>query len=148
FLDGACPACVQQALLLTLLSEGEDALHDGIQSVWPLDAEAEFGALPTPLRMHADPRYTGKGVTIAFVDSGFYPHPDLVRPVNRIRGWVDVSGARARAKFFRPDQVPRWPGWNDREVYQWHGLMTSAAAVGNGWLSHGLYRGLASDAEL
>src|SRR4051812_32943591 len=67
-LDGACPACVQNALLMTLLDSGEAALHDGIQSVWPLDAEAAFGALPTPLRMHADPRYTGKGVTIAFID--------------------------------------------------------------------------------
>lgn len=147
-LDGACPACVQHALLMTLLHSGEAALHDGIQSVWPLDAEAAFGGLPTPLRMHADPRYTGKGVTIAFVDSGFYPHPDLVRPVNRIRAWVDVSTNRARAKFFKPDESPQWPGWDDRAVYQWHGLMTSAVAAGNGWLSHGLYRGLASDAEV
>lgn len=147
-LDGACPACVQHALLMTLLHAGESALHDSIQSVWPLDAEAAFGALPTPLRMHADPRYTGKGVTVAFVDSGFYPHPDLVQPVNRLRAWVDVSTSRTRAKFFRPDEVPQWPGWDDRGVYQWHGLMTSAVATGNGWLSHGLYRGLASDAEI
>src|ERR671924_133562 len=49
--DGACPACVQQALLETLLEKGEAALHERIQSVWPLDAEAAFGALPTPLRM-------------------------------------------------------------------------------------------------
>lgn len=146
--DGACPACVQNALLMTLLHSGEDALHDGIQSVWPLDAEAAFGALPTPLRMHADPRYTGKGVTIAFVDSGFYPHPDLVQPVNRIRAWVDVSTSRSRAKFFHPFEIPQWPGWDERAVFQWHGLMTSAVAAGNGWLSDGLYRGLASESEI
>src|SRR5512141_3028654 len=33
--------------------------------------------LPTPLRMDADERFTGRGVTMAFLDSGFYAHPDL-----------------------------------------------------------------------
>ena len=51
--SGACPACVQQALLYVLLEKGDAALHDGIQSLWPLDAEAAFGAMPTPVRMHA-----------------------------------------------------------------------------------------------
>src|SRR5688572_4459803 len=30
--------------------------------------------LSTPLRLDADTNFTGKGVTIAFLDSGFYPH--------------------------------------------------------------------------
>lgn len=89
--NGACPACVQQALLQTLTEKGEAAMHAGLQSVWPLDAEAAFGALPTPLRLHADPRFTGKGVTIALIDSSFYPHPDLTQPQNRIRAWVDAG---------------------------------------------------------
>jgi hypothetical protein len=50
-----------------------------------------FAVLPIPLRLNADPRFRGKGVTIAFIDSGFYPHPDLVRPRNRIREIVDVT---------------------------------------------------------
>lgn len=69
--DGACPGCVQQNLLQTLLSRGDPALHEAIQTKWPLDAEAAFGALPTRLRLHADPRFSGKGVTIALVDAGF-----------------------------------------------------------------------------
>src|SRR6185295_12506920 len=40
--------------------------------------------LPTPLRMNADERFTGRGVTIAFLDSGFYEHDDLTKPENRI----------------------------------------------------------------
>ena len=36
--------------------------------------------LSTPLRLDADERFTGKGVTIAFLDSGFYPHVDLTTP--------------------------------------------------------------------
>ncbi|MBA3714680.1 MAG: serine protease, partial [Pyrinomonadaceae bacterium] len=34
--------------------------------------------------MDADARFTGRGVTIAFLDSGFYAHPDLTTPHNRI----------------------------------------------------------------
>jgi serine protease AprX len=139
---------VQQVLLQTLLDQGDAALHEGIQATWPLDARAAFGVLPTPLRLHADPRYTGQGVTLAVVDSAFYPHPDLVRPRNRIRAWVDAGHEDIRVRVFDPDETPRWPGWDDVAPAQWHGLMTSAVAAGNGWSSHGLYRGLASDADL
>ncbi len=147
--DGACPGCVQDALLQTLLAQGHDALHQGIQQVWPLDAQAAFGAIPTPLRLHSDPRFTGRGVTIAMVDVGFYPHPDLARPANRIRAWVDATpAAGAEALFFGPEDQPAWPGWDAQQVRQWHGTMTAVAAAGNGHLSHGLYRGLASDADV
>jgi serine protease AprX len=146
--DGACPACVQKALLTILMERGEAAAHRTIQAVWPLDAEAAFGALPTPLRMRAHPTYTGKGVTIAFVDSGFYPHHDLVRPVNRIRAWVDAGSAQVEQVFFSPDEQVTWRGWDDHMPSQWHGTMTSTTAAGNGYRGHGLYRGIASDAEL
>lgn len=146
--DGGCPACIQEALLAVLLEKGEEELHESIQRVWPLDAEAAFGALPTPLRLHADPRFRGRGVTLALVDAAFYPHPDLVRPTNRIRAWADASRSPVEVRRFRPDETPEWPGWDAREGGQWHGLMTSAVAAGSGALAHGLYRGLASEAEL
>jgi len=146
--DGACAACVQDALLSLLREKGERVLGRVIQDVWPLDAEAAFGALPTPLRMRADPRFTGRGVTIALVDTGFYPHADLVRPLNRIRAVVDVGPLTTRVSRFAPNDDPRWPGWNDGDGSRWHGLMTSTAVGGNGFASRGLYRGLASDAEL
>lgn len=147
--DGACPGCVQDALLQTLLAQGDAAMHQGIQQVWPLDAEAAFGAIPTPLRLHADPRFTGRGVTIAMVDVGFYPHPDLIQPTNRIRAWVDATAPdEPQALFFGPEEQPAWPGWDARHERQWHGTMTAVAATGNGHLSHGLYRGLASDADV
>src|SRR5688572_1445411 len=41
--------------------------------------------LPTPLRLGALDRFRGRGVTIAFLDSGFYAHPDLVEPTDRIQ---------------------------------------------------------------
>jgi len=40
-----------------------------------------FAVIPTLTRLDADSNYTGKGVTIAFLDSGFYPHPDLSNPL-------------------------------------------------------------------
>jgi serine protease AprX len=145
---GACPACVQKNLLRALLERGEGALQTGIQSAWPLDAEAAFGALPTPLRLHADPRFAGRGVTLALVDSGFYPHPDLMQPRNRILLWADATREPVRVISFDEGRTPRWPSWNAEADWQWHGLMTSVTAAGNGWLSHGLYAGLASEANL
>ncbi len=95
----------------------------------------EFALLPTSLRLNADPRFTGRGITIAFLDSGFYPHPDLKKPVNRIRALVDVTDSSRTEKYFQSPHVESW-----------HGTMTSVAAAGNGHLSRGLYRGIASEA--
>ena len=49
---------------------------------------------------------------------------------------------------FGRDEVPHVPGWDDTHPSKWHGMMTTAVAAGNGYLSNGAYRGLASDAEL
>lgn len=146
--DGTCPACAQEALLAVLLLHGHNAFHATVQAQWPLDAESAFGALPTPLRLHADPRFTGRGVTMALVDAGFYPHPDLVEPANRIRAWVDASGPEIASRDFGSAERPQWPGWDRQAAVQWHGLMTTVTACGNGTRSHGFYRGLAPDARL
>jgi serine protease AprX len=93
--------------------------------------------LSTPLRLDADDRFTGRGVTIAFLDSGFYPHPDLTTPVNRILAYRNlVEPDSETASLFRPDAA------------SWHGMMTSVVAAGNGSLSNGFYRGIAPDAEV
>jgi serine protease AprX len=93
--------------------------------------------LPTPLRLGASDRYRGRGVTIAFLDAGFFAHPDLVTPQDRIREYVDVTRTDSRRKDI-----------DDPKNAGWHGLMTSVVACGNGGLSGGLYRGIASEAEL
>src|SRR6185503_9455793 len=96
-----------------------------------------FGVIPTPVRLNTNPEYTGKGVTLAFLDSGFYPHPDLVTPVNRVVAHKDLTGDRLG--MFSTDSGESW---------QWHGTQTSVAAAGNGQLSNGVYRGLAHESEL
>jgi serine protease AprX len=146
--QGACPVCVQRTMLETLIAQADTSYNNQIQAAFPLNAEAVFGVLPTTMRLHADPRYTGKGVTIAFVDSAFYPHPDLVLPRNRIRAYVDATAEPVYSATFGPDESPQWPGWDNAEPAQWHGMMTSSVAAGNGRLSHGLYRALACEADL
>jgi len=98
--------------------------------------------------MHADPHYSGRGITVALIDSGFYPHPDLTTPHNRIRAWANATEDPVDARFFSYRQRPEWPGWNDGRAIQWHGMMTSVVAAGNGALSDGLYRGLCSEADV
>jgi len=96
-----------------------------------------FAVVPTHVRLDADPNYTGKGVTIAFLDSGFYPHADLVEPESRILAYEDLAAERP---CLNPhDKVETW---------QWHGTQTSVVAAGNGAFSDGVYRGLAADAQL
>lgn len=93
--------------------------------------------LSTPLRLDAADRFTGKGVTIAFLDSGFYPHVDLTTPKNRIVGYRDLLRAEGDlGSLFQPD------------VASWHGMMTSVVAAGNGSLSNGFYRGIAPDSDV
>ncbi len=83
--------------------------------------------LPTWLRLGADERFTGRGVTIAFLDSGFYQHPDLTTPHSRILAYHNI--------------VPKGTGTLDSiEPASWHGMMTSVVAAGNGALSGGFFR--------
>jgi serine protease AprX len=90
--------------------------------------------LSTPLRLDADDRFTGKGVTIAFLDSGFYPHVDLQNRILAYRNMLHEDGDTS--SLFESD------------VASWHGMMTSVVAAGNGSLSNGFYRGIAPDAEV
>ncbi|MCA1594285.1 MAG: S8 family serine peptidase [Acidobacteria bacterium] len=91
--------------------------------------------LPTPLRMGADERFTGRGVTVAFLDSGFYAHPDLTTPHNRILAYHNI--VRGDASTLETN-----------DPVSWHGMMTSVVAAGNGALSKGFYRSIAPDASV
>jgi serine protease AprX len=93
--------------------------------------------LPTPLRMDADESFTGRGVTIAFLDSGFYAHPDLTKPTNRVLAYHSIFSTQG-------DQT----SLETSDVMSWHGMMTSVVAAGNGTLGDGFYRGIASEANL
>lgn len=93
--------------------------------------------LPIADRLKADPHLAGRGVTLAFLDSGFYAHPDLVTPHDRVVAYYDVTNTE-----WRKDVL------HGHDVSSWHGMMTSVVAAGNGSLSKGKYKGLAHEATL
>jgi serine protease AprX len=91
--------------------------------------------LPTPQRVRALSEYTGSGVVIAFIDAGFYPHPDIR---DRILVHVDAS----------TNHVVEQSADFETSDLSWHGQMTSVIACGDGSTSGGKYRGIASGAQL
>lgn len=93
-----------------------------------------FAVIPTSEKLNAKKEFTGKGVTIAFLDSGFYPHPDYV---DRVIAFTDISDEE---KSFGEKIEPHG--------YHWHGTQTVVSCAGNGELSDGIYSGLASNSEL
>lgn len=72
--------------------------------------------------------YKGKGVGIAVIDSGVYPHPDFKK---RIVAWVD---------FDKSSTTPNDPIG--------HGTVSAGAALGDGHQSQGKYKGVAPEANL
>jgi serine protease AprX len=74
---------------------------------------------------------TGKDVTVAVIDTGIAPHPDLLYPTSRIVGWNDLVKGRP---------LP----YDDNG----HGTHIAGIIAGNGILSRGKYKGMAPEARL
>ncbi len=100
-------------------------------------APNRFAVTSTPERFGDDGTLRGRGVTLAFLDSGFHPHPDIAGPGERIRAYHDVHDPRGVLEE-AAEPAPDF----------WHGTQTCVAAAGTGSLSDGVYRGLASEAAL
>ncbi len=94
----------------------------------------DFYILPIPERLNADEIYTGKGVTICFIDSGFYLHDDFKE---RVIKTIDITNGNEDLNYF-----------SQPHENAWHGTMTTTVCAGNGKLSNGLYKGLANNASL
>jgi serine protease AprX len=111
-------------------------LHDELCAAFPQFAEQELKVVPTPMRLDAPDEFRGRGVTIAFLDSGFFSHDDLAKPRNRVLKYVNLVERAKPSDLTTP------------QASSWHGMMTSVVAAGNGYLSGGLYRGIASEANV
>ncbi len=74
---------------------------------------------------------TGKGITIAIIDTGVFKHPDLIKPINRIAAFRDFVGRRKQ------------PYDNNG-----HGTHVAGDAAGNGLSSGGKFKGPAPRARL
>jgi serine protease AprX len=95
------------------------------------------GSLPIVDRLKADPRFTGRGIVAAFLDSGFYAHPDLSKPHSRIHAYQDLI-------WFKDGLGALQEG----DASSWHGMMSTVVAAGNGALSNGRFRSLAPELGL
>lgn len=73
----------------------------------------------------------GTGIGIGIVDSGVYPHPDLIGPKNRIALFTDIIN-----KFNYP--------YDDNG----HGTAICGLIAGNGSASNGIYTGIAPNSSL
>lgn len=76
-------------------------------------------------------KFTGKGIGVGIVDTGTYPHADLVKQNNRIRGFLDLTNNY------------RYP-YDDNG----HGTFISGIISGSGSLSKGMYKGVAENSHL
>lgn len=97
-------------------------------------SQNRLAVIPTADKLDADARYSGRRVRIAFLDSGFYPHPDFA---SRVVEFHDIAGEERSL-----DQI------TIPQAHHWHGTQTVTACAGDGNLSDGIYRGLAYKSEL
>jgi serine protease AprX len=136
--SGACPDCVDAVVRQAEARRSPLSIQESLQLPYPVYAPDETELLPIPRRIRANPYVTGRGVTLALLDSGFYPHPDLTRPANRILAHVDATATEVveRKRFKTP------------HLTSWHGTMTSSIAAGRGHMSKGEFRGVAAEARL
>jgi serine protease AprX len=104
-------------------------------SNYPQSRLGQIALMSLHERTGALAQYSGKGVTIAFIDSGFYKHADLK---GRILAHVDATNETIHVS----DDIRK------SQAFSWHGQMTSVIGCGDGTKSQGRYRGIASGANL
>jgi hypothetical protein len=74
---------------------------------------------------------TGKGVGIGIIDSGVYPHCDMLNPSNKIKKFVDNVN---NLKYPYDDNG--------------HGTFVSGLICGSGYGSNGMYKGVAKNSHI
>ena len=83
------------------------------------------------VRLSNKNRNKGKGIGVAIIDSGVYPHQDLITPYNRISLFIDLINNL------------RYP-YDDNG----HGTSTAGIIAGNGKKSNGMYTGIAPESSI
>ncbi len=165
---GLCPNCAHRIMQQFQRERTPTALHTSHEphATFPYYHPAEETVLSQAERLPDYATYQGRGVTVAFLDSGYYPHPDLTgitqwpatqpewarltapqlhallaaQPL-RFADYIDLTDGGERIGLTQPSL---WDGAGD----SWHGQMTTSLVAGNGLLSDGRYRGYAPSATL
>ncbi len=165
---GICPACLQRYSGQYAVGRSLTSLHTQTDPIttFPFYHPAEETVLSQEQRLPSYATFGGRNVTIAFLDSGYYPHPDFLRSAQwpgvqpdwrllsevqwrrllaagelRFVHYVDLTDGGEQRGL---DTSSLWDGAGD----SWHGQMTTAIAAGNGLLSGGRYRGYAPQASI
>lgn len=165
---GLCPDCAHHYAGVLAAQRRAQSLHTTTtpHTTFPYYHPAEETVLSQAERLPDYATFTGRGVTVAFLDSGYYPHPDLsnspiwpeLPPVwaslspqqwqaqlgqvdLRLAQYIDLTDGQERIGLQQPSL---WDGAGD----SWHGQMTTTLVAGNGLLSGGRYRGYAPGATL
>lgn len=165
--DGVCPQCAAQISdrYGDEFSPSPLNINTDPHTTFPYWHVEEETVLAQPIRLPDYTSFGGHNVTIAFLDSGFYPHPDLLssstfpgapewsrmtpaqlrallsRQELRLLTYVDLTDGRTAIGL---EQDSLWDG----SGVSWHGQMTTTIAVGNGLLSGGHFRGYAPRANV
>lgn len=165
---GLCPDCVAHYAEAFATQRRSQPLHTTTDphTTFPYYHPAEETVFSQAERLPDYATFTGRGVTVAFLDSGYYPHPDLSQSPSwpgtppswqrltpaqwqahlgqvdlRLADYIDLTDDQERIGLHQPSL---WDGAGD----SWHGQMTSTLVAGNGLLSNGRYRGYASSATV
>jgi serine protease AprX len=166
--QGICPACLLRQSETFARLRSSQSLHTLTDppTTFPYYHPAEETVLSQPLRLPYYGAVDGAGVTIAFLDSGFYPHPDLLRRGSTLA--AEVAGRQLTERQWQSllehadtrlidyvdltdggEQVGlQTPSLWDAAGDSWHGQMTTTIAAGSGLLSGGRYRGFAPGASV
>ena len=165
--DRKCPTCALGYARRVASERSPESLHTTTDphTTFPYYHPDEETVAGQAERLPDHTGFNGAGVTITFLDSGYYPHPDLTastvwpnapewaslnarqwraalqRRSLRLHHYADLTGNAERIGL---DQSSLWDGAGD----SWHGQMATAIAAGNGLLSQGRYRGYAHGADI
>lgn len=165
--DGLCPDCVLTLVSLHAAQRSPSSLHTTTDppTTFPYYHPDEETVLSQTVRLPRHDSFDGSGVTVAFLDSGFYPHPDLAVSAD----WPDApewsrlsEGELRRVLSAHPLRLIHYVDLTDEQQAEglaqpslwdgagnsWHGQMTTTTAVGNGLLSGGEYTGYAPSATV
>lgn len=110
--------------------------HRTFTANYPNFEAGRIALMPIADRLQASTDYSGRGVVIAFVDAGFFLHPDIA---DRVLIHVDASTNHV---------VEQTAITEIDEPMAWHGQMTSVIGAGDGRTSQGLFRSLAWESQL
>lgn len=106
---------------------GIQAIHDNAH----ITAQMNTARKTTSSESSASRNLSGRGVTIAILDTGVAPVPDLVNPRNRIVAAMDFVNGKTEP-------------YDDNA----HGTHVAGIAAGNGYLSKGKYAGIAPECNI